>query len=353
MKFDCIIANPPYQDQAVSQADKKLDYMKPLYHDFVKNAIDIIHADGLSVQIHPFRCFVTDTFADWRRRVLPYIRYIKYYKNSYSIFPGADIAGGVVIVYYSGTPRADGQCIKFVNMTDYPDDMFDVPQDFIDKHNMLLKSRYDYIIVDKIYKYGDMLYDTYNIHNFQYAIHNNSNIDKITHSDTPKDGYILTKFSFDRYYYLKASECNHNYIKHCLNKYKVIIGKMFPRCRNMIHFNEPLAPGIANSASYFLLYTCEHLDEAQFVNTYIKTRFVQYLIYIINVKACKSVTDFKFVPDPFVDDSMIYKEYKKQNMDIAALNNFLLDKYVSDDITLKNYINNVKFYTSVGHRRIK
>lgn len=353
MKFDCIIANPPYQDSAVGQADKKLAYMKPLYHYFVKNAIDIIPADGLSVQIHPFRCFVIDTFNDWRRHVLPYIRYIKYYREPHKVFHGADIAYGVAIVYYGGTPRADGQYIKFINMTDYPDDMYDVPQDFIDKHNILLKSKYDYIIVDKIYKYGNMLYDTYNTHNFQYAIHNNTNIDKLTHSDTPKDGYIITKFSYDRYYYLKASECNHNYIKHCLNKYKVIIGKMLCGGTHLLCFTEPLDPGIANSASYYLLYACEHLDEAQFVNSYIHTRFIQYLIYMIKAKACNSLTEFKFVPDPFVDDGIIYKEYKKQNMDIAALNNFLIDKYVGDDIALKKCINNIKFDYRSGRRRIK
>ena len=94
MKFDVVIGNPPYQEEAKDTSDK------PIYNYFMDNAYKI--ADKV--------CFITParflfnagkTPKKWNEKMLndEHLKVAYYEQDSSKIFNGTDIKGGVVITY--------------------------------------------------------------------------------------------------------------------------------------------------------------------------------------------------------------------------------------------------------------
>lgn len=95
MKFDVVIGNPPYQDEAVGDNDS---YTKPVYHLFMDLSYKL--ADLVTL-ITPARfLFKTGgTPKEWNEKILSdkHFRIVSYEANSANIFPNTDIKGGIAI----------------------------------------------------------------------------------------------------------------------------------------------------------------------------------------------------------------------------------------------------------------
>lgn len=96
MKFDVIIGNPPYQEEAggTSSSDK------PLYHLFMQQSYKL--SDKVML-ITPGRFLFNAgaTPSSWNKQMLadPHIKVMYYETVSEKVFPGTDIKGGVAITY--------------------------------------------------------------------------------------------------------------------------------------------------------------------------------------------------------------------------------------------------------------
>lgn len=94
MKFDVVIGNPPYQDQAHGETGK----YEPIYNSFMDLSFKL---SGLVTLITPARFLFNagGTPSQWNNEMLsdPHFKIIKYFPNSVDVFPSADIKGGVVI----------------------------------------------------------------------------------------------------------------------------------------------------------------------------------------------------------------------------------------------------------------
>lgn len=98
MKFDFVIGNPPYQDEAVGEQKK---YAPPIYNLFM----DESHRVGDVVElIHPARFLFNagGTPKKWNEKMLnnPHFKILFHEQNSGKVFPNTDIKGGIVISYY-------------------------------------------------------------------------------------------------------------------------------------------------------------------------------------------------------------------------------------------------------------
>ena len=97
MKFDYIIGNPPYQDEAIGE---NVTYAPPIYHLFMEEAYKI--SDKVEL-IHPARFLFNagSTPKDWNRKMLsdPHFKVLHYEQKSAKIFADTDIKGGVAISY--------------------------------------------------------------------------------------------------------------------------------------------------------------------------------------------------------------------------------------------------------------
>ncbi|MBR4985180.1 MAG: Eco57I restriction-modification methylase domain-containing protein, partial [Proteobacteria bacterium] len=98
MKFDYIIGNPPYQEEAPGTSTSD----KPIYHLFMDETYKI----GKVVElITPgrflFRAGATPS--EWNARMLadPHLKVVHYEQNSSKMFPNTDIKGGVSITYHA------------------------------------------------------------------------------------------------------------------------------------------------------------------------------------------------------------------------------------------------------------
>lgn len=98
MKFDFVIGNPAYQDDAIG--DNK-EYAPPVYHKFLEAAYEI---GDVVEMIHPARFLFNagSTPKAWNKKMLedPHLKILDYEADSSKVFPGTDIKGGVAISYH-------------------------------------------------------------------------------------------------------------------------------------------------------------------------------------------------------------------------------------------------------------
>ena len=94
MKFDVVIGNPPYQEEAKATSDN------PIYHLFMDTAYEI--ADKVSL-ITPARFLFNagKTPKAWNQKMLndQHLKVVCYEQKSAEIFPNTDIKGGVAVTY--------------------------------------------------------------------------------------------------------------------------------------------------------------------------------------------------------------------------------------------------------------
>ena len=97
MKFDFIIGNPPYQDEAKGDNET---YAPPTYHRFLDSAYTL--SDRVEM-IHPARFLFNagSTPKAWNEKMLadPHLKVEFYEPDASKVFPGTDIKGGVAITY--------------------------------------------------------------------------------------------------------------------------------------------------------------------------------------------------------------------------------------------------------------
>lgn len=97
MKFDFVIGNPPYQDEA---SGNNRTFAPPVYDKFLEAAYSI--SDRVEM-IHPARFLfhAGSTPKQWNDKMLndKHFRILSYYAKSGDLFPNTDIKGGVVISF--------------------------------------------------------------------------------------------------------------------------------------------------------------------------------------------------------------------------------------------------------------
>ena len=95
MKFTAVVGNPPYQVQTKDTSDN------PIYHLFIDGSYRLADKAAL---IHPARFLfnVGKTPKNWNNKMLSdkHLKVLFYEQNSWKVFPGTDISGGVAITYH-------------------------------------------------------------------------------------------------------------------------------------------------------------------------------------------------------------------------------------------------------------
>lgn len=95
-KFDVVIGNPPYQDEASGEATHNM----PVYHLFMDAAYEV---GRKAVLVTPARFLFNAGYTPkaWNEKMLsdPHLTVSQYVPNSDNIFPGTDIKGGIAVTY--------------------------------------------------------------------------------------------------------------------------------------------------------------------------------------------------------------------------------------------------------------
>lgn len=103
-KFDVVIGNPPYQEEAQGAATNQM----PIYHLFMEAAYEV---GKKVVLITPARFLFNAGYTPkaWNTKMLedPHLTVPHYVPNSAMLFPGTDIKGGVAVTYRDETATGE------------------------------------------------------------------------------------------------------------------------------------------------------------------------------------------------------------------------------------------------------
>ena len=118
-KFDVVIGNPPYQEEAVGASTRS----EPIYPQFMDAAYEV--ADR-AVLITPARFLSNSgqTKAAWNKKMLadPHLTVALHVADSSDLFPGTDIKGGVAVTHRDATRPIGPNPSGFPGTLDDPDE---------------------------------------------------------------------------------------------------------------------------------------------------------------------------------------------------------------------------------------
>lgn len=305
MTFDVIIGNPPYQLSDGGNAASA----KPLYHLFVEQAKKL--SPRYLAMIIPARWYAGGKGLDeFRTQMLSdnRITVLVDYKNSADCFSGVNIAGG--ICYFLWSRDASGKC-RVINMKGSL--KINEEQRFLNEYSIFVRDNYSIRIIHKVQEHKQ--------NDFSQSVHsrNSFNLPSNERGHNIKEPEDLPLLSSNGLSYIHPSLINDK--MNILNKYKVVItyamsGGNKPSSEgNYQIISSPLVikPKTAYTETYLTLAVFDSADQANNCLSYIKTRFVRFLMLqtLSSIHITKST--FQFVPQqdythPWTDE-MLYEKY--------------------------------------------
>ena len=290
MKFDFVIGNPPYQEEAKEGTIQA----KPVYHLFVSEAKKVT-ADAV-VMITPARWFSGGMGLDaYREEMLSdnKISKIIEYANAKECFPMNSISGGISIFCWK--KGYEGAC-EFVNVKN---GMSTSMTRYLNEFPILVRNNGAVDLIHRIQSKGDasMASIVSAISPFALSTKERGSVSRSTSSDlhlysSAGDGYLARE---------KVSKG-----LDLIDVYKVMLSQTGAE-----HAGEPskegtfrvlsssmrvLKPGEICTHSYIILGAFTEVSSAENVCKYLKTRFARYLILQAMASIHISKVTFSFVP---------------------------------------------------------
>lgn len=319
MKFDVIIGNPPYQlDDGGNAASAR-----PLYHLFVEKAIKL--KPRFLTMIIPARWYAGGKgLDDFRTSMLSSsnIRYLADFKNSADCFPGVNIAGGVC--YFLIDSLYKGDCVISNFKGDKEISRMTRP---LNEYSTFVRENESIHIIRKVLSEGVKCMDTVVKSRNSFTLPSNER----GHEDfRPNDLKMLSSGGFT---YISKNNVSDK--EEIIDKYKVIItyamsGGNKPGSEGdyqIVSSLKVLNPNEVCTETYLVVGTFENENEAKNLETYLKTKFLRFLLLqsLTSIHITRSC--FQFVPlqdfsHPWTDE-MLYKKYGLTEEEIAFIESMI------------------------------
>lgn len=297
MKFDFIIGNPPYQEEAVGDSNTAT----PIYNLFMNSSYNISNRVLL---ITPARFLFNAGYTpkDWNQKMLtdPHFKVVYYNPNSAEVFSGVDIKGGVAITYRDNDK--DYGAIETFTRYDVLNHIFHK----ITKYEGF-KSISDIIVTSFAYHFTQLMYDenpslvgrSSKGHEFDLQSNSFDTFPEIfVERPTDDRDYIriLGRSNNKRCY----KYIDRRYVKHVsnLDKYKVFIAK----AAGAGLFGEVLPESILGhpkdgaTVTFTSIGHFETETEAMNCTKYICTKFARTLLGVLKVTQDLTPSKWKYVP---------------------------------------------------------
>ena len=193
MKFDVVIGNPPYQEEAQGTSTKDM----PIYHKFIDSAFEIGEKACL---ITPARFLFNagGTPKQWNREFLknPHVKVPYYEQNSAKVFPNTSIKGGIAITIFD-KQKDYGAIETFTS--------FEELNSIMKKVNVVPEQSLAEIVTNRgAYRYSDLIYKDYpdamkRVSDRRLASNAFIKLQELFYNDIPNDGneYIKILGRFD------------------------------------------------------------------------------------------------------------------------------------------------------------
>ena len=334
MKFDYIIGNPPYQDEAIGE---NVTYAPPIYHLFMEEAYKI--SDKVEL-IHPARFLFNagSTPKDWNRKMLsdPHFKVLHYEQKSAKIFADTDIKGGVAISYRDAGKKF-GAIENFI--------VFDELRSIAEKVGKIsTTSLMSIIFASESYRFTDKMHADHpeaeallsDGHKYDLKTSVLENLDGIAfEKNNPMDAdyvQILGLVKAERVYKWIKRE----YIKVPQNfdKWKIFLPKSngsgaLGEVLSTPLIGQPLIgqPLIGHTQSFMSIGSFDIKEEAESLLKYVKTKFARVMLGILKITQDNPAPKWKYVPmQDFTVDSDIDWSQSVSGIDRQLYRKYGLDQ---------------------------
>jgi hypothetical protein len=312
MKFDAVVGNPPYQ---VMDGGSKAS-ATPVYNFFVEQAREL-HPNYISM-IMPARWYSGGRGLDvFRDEMIHDTRIQKLfdYADSNDCFAGVDIAGGICYFLWSADYNGDCKITNFHNGKKY------TSMRSLDSGDVFLRYGQALTIVEKLQIQETQFYDN--------RVSSQKPFGLRTYVTPSESGDIKLRYNkgtgpFQREKVLSGNDW--------IDKWKVIMsyltydhaGRADKEGRRRIFSTmEILPPGTVCTETYLVIDCFDSEIEAQNLLTYLKTKFIRFLVAQVTTTQHISKANFSLVPiqdfsKPWTD-AELYAKYGLTEDEIAFI----------------------------------
>lgn len=336
MKFDFIIGNPPYQDEAIG--DNKT-FAPPIYHKFLENAYAI---SDVVEMIHPARFLFNagNTPKQWNQEMLndPHLKVLYYEQDSRKVFANTDIKGGVAITYHD--KRKDfGAIDTFTAYQELNSILKKVKQysGFLEFSKIVISS-YVYHFTDKMHQdYPEAAGQLSDGHAYDLKTNVFERLPQVFFDEKPDDGFsyikILGRENNERVCkYIRTDYVN----KVCnLDKYKIFL----PSANGNGTLGEVLSspimsePLVGATETFISVGSFDTEAEGEAALKYIKTKFSRALLGVLKVTQHITPEKWSYVPmQDFTEYSDIDWSKSVKEIDLQLYAKYDLDEQEIDFI---------------------
>ena len=299
MKFDVVIGNPPYQEEAQGTSTKDM----PIYHKFIDSALEIGEKACL---ITPARFLFNagGTPKQWNREFLknPQVKVPYYEQNSAKVFPNTSIKGGIAITIFD-KQKDYGAIETFTS--------FEELNSIMKKVNVVSERSLAEIVTNRgSYRYSDLIYKDYpdamkRVSDRRLASNAFIKLQELFYNDIPNDGNeyikILGRFDNERLYKWFRRDYINSPIN--LDRYKIILPKAngsgaIGEVLSTPLIGEPLIgePLIGYTETFIAIGAFVTEFEAKACLKYIKGKFSRAMLGILKITQDNTKETWRKVP---------------------------------------------------------
>ena len=325
MQFDVIIGNPPYQ-LGQSGGDSVGGFAMPIYQKFVQAAKSL--DPHFVVMVTPSRWFAGGRGLDeYRSEMLAdkRLRALVDFPDPSEAFPGTQIKGGVS--YFLWDSKWNDDCEV---TTIYGGKPTSPPiKRFLGDYDVLVRRNEAVPILEKVLKinkkdgYGNLAKKVSAIQPFSIRT-NFRGSEKKTGMKKP---VVLIGNNSETY--IERADVPRN--DAWIDEWKVLLGAAYGAGDSFPHqiYNYPIiaGPGTACTETYLVIDRFKKEIQAKRFATYLRTRFVRFLVSLRKYTQHLYNERFQFVPDLPMDqdwtDEMLYKKYGITKNEIAFINSMI------------------------------
>ena len=305
MKFDFIIGNPPYQEEAVGENDS---YSPQLYYRFMEESYKL--SDSVEL-IHPGRFLFNagSTPKAWNQKMLsdPHFKVLHYESGTKRIFPNQQIPGGIAITYHDANHYfgAIGVFTAFDNLNSILHKV---------KENASFQSMESIVVSRTVYRLSEKLHRDHpeamsqlsKGHAFDMSSNIFERLPQVFFPVLPSDGenYIrmMGRLNGERAYMFIKRE----YVKPAsnLDKYKIVLARADgaagtignPIPARVLGNAKVEGPNTGTTESFLSIGSFEDQQTCENALKYVKTKFMRTLVSVSKTTQDITPEKWRYVP---------------------------------------------------------